>query len=349
MSGRIGHLAGNTECYLCQPKPRGLFGRLDLWAHSGVPCNAQLARMIGRVLTVIPTDVLWGVNLCLPGWEKHIAKSLQHDRDISGLYAKTPPHLYFTEREHEIGRFALERMGIKAPWVCLIVRDGAYLSHPAFSYHRYRDSDIDSYAKAARALAERGYTVVRMGAKVEKPFKIQYHPRIVDYAMQSRSDFMDIYLAAHCEFAISSGTGLDAVCTAFRRPVCFVNYVPLEYLNTWVEGLAIWKRHFRDGKEMTPAEIYESAGKFQRAEQFEEAGIELRDNTPEEIEEVALEMLAMQGTHMRFHSSESLGDYDGVQRRFWQAFPSGTVDNLTGKPLHGPIRLRIGHKFLESQ
>ncbi len=50
-----------------------------------------------------------------------------------------------------------------------------------------------------------------------------------------------------------------------------MNYVPIEYLQTYHHGsLAIWKHHEKDGKRMTLAEIYASgAGHFMRAEEFE--------------------------------------------------------------------------------
>ena len=53
-SYRVGHLAGNTECYLCE-KDAGLHKGFDIWAHSGPPANKYLAKMIGRVMRVDPT------------------------------------------------------------------------------------------------------------------------------------------------------------------------------------------------------------------------------------------------------------------------------------------------------
>ena len=85
----------------------------------------------------------------------------------------------------------MRRMGIPdgAKWVCLIVRDGAYLAHPYFLYHRHRDTKIGSYGQAALALAERGYYVIRMGAAVVERFHVKSE-RIIDYAINGmRSDF----------------------------------------------------------------------------------------------------------------------------------------------------------------
>jgi putative glycosyltransferase (TIGR04372 family) len=135
----------------------------------------------------------------------------------------------------------------------------------------------------------------------------------------------------------------------FRRPVCYVNYVPFEYLQTYHRGaLAIWKHHEKDGKRMTVAEIYAcGAGHFMRADQFENEGITLVDNTPEEIKAVALEMVncieapAEQGTDWSYQKGPQRGRIDD----FWDAFPRG-VSEFNKRPLHGEIRMRIGAEFL---
>ncbi|MFZ2541026.1 MAG: hypothetical protein WAW75_04530, partial [Gallionella sp.] len=92
---------------------------------------------------------------------------------------------------------------------------------------------------------------------------------------------------------------------------------------------------WKDGKRMSPAEIAKSeAGRFMRADQFENEGITLSDNTPQEIKTVALEMAAMIEGRM----------HPGPQTAFWSAYPRSNAD--TGYPLHGEIRMRIGSKFL---
>ena len=336
VSNRIGHMAGNMECYLCE-REAGISKGWDFWFHNGEPADWQLAKMLARVVRIDPTPftrICALVNQLFNGWEKHAIDTVQVDRDILNLYEKYPPHLSFTPDEIAHGERELERMGIPAgaKWVCLIVRDSGYL--PQLSYHSYRDSDIDTYAQAALALAERGYYVVRMGAKVLKPLDVK-HPRVIDYATNGHDDFMDIYLGAYCSFALSNGCGIDAVPVIFRRPVCYVNYVPVEYLQTYHRGsLAIWKHHYKDGKRMSVAAIVASgAGLFDRAQQYADAGITLVENTSEEIRDVALEMLEPMDDHV-------------WQSEFWDQYPR-SVNPHNNIPLHGEVRLRIGAKFLE--
>lgn len=338
-SSRIGHMAGNMECYLCE-REAGLSKGWDFWFHGSNPCSVQLDRMLRRVIRIDDTGfvrICALVNELFPGKEKHGIDTANVDRDIHNLMEKQKPHLYFPAEEREFGVDELRRMGIPygSKWVCLIVRDSAYL--PQLAYHSYRDSDVDTYVQAAEALAERGYYVVRMGIKVEKPLKSN-HPRVIDYATNGKhTDFRSMYLGAHCAFALSNGCGIDSIPVIFRKPICYVNYVPVEYLQTYNKGsLAIWKHHEKEGKRMTLKEIYESkCGHFMAAEDFKDAGITLVDNTPEEITAVALEMVE------RVESAAQ-----PYPQAFWATFPR-SVSTHNDKPLHGEIRMRIGREFLK--
>ena len=296
-SNRIGHLVGNTEVYLCE-RDAGQHPYIDIWTHYGEVSSKQIDKMLRRVLRIWPsrfTALCMVLNKMFPSWERHDIGSKHLDRDPENLLAKYPPHLKFTPLERARAESTLHEWGVKAgdQWVCLMVRDAAYL--PSLGYHSYRDSNVEDYAEAALMLAERGYHVFRMGEKMAKPFAAK-HPRIHDFPfMPDRSELMNVYLGAHCAFTISTSTGWDAIPQAFRRPMCYANFAPYEYFPTWLpNSLLIWKHHWKDGKRMTPAEIAKSeAGKFMRAEQFEGAEIELRDNTPAEITAVVTEMADM--------------------------------------------------------
>lgn len=334
LSPRLGHLAGNTEVYFCEKKA-GLSKGFDILVHNGPVANKQLAKMIARKALVDRTGFSRLVMLCdstISGWQNHIAQPQQLDRDIHNLLEKYPPTLSFTQEEEEYGYRALKRLGLRHGdrWVYLIVRDDA--KHPGLPYHSYRNAKIENYVLAAKFLADKGYYVFRMGKDVLAPFPVK-HPRIIDFAQQ-HDDFMAVYLGAKCEFCISTGTGPDAIPYIFRRPICYTDFVPVEYLFTFLKGsLAIWKHHEKDGKRMTFKEIIDSgAGQFMRAEEFEKAGITLVDNTPEEIKAVVEEMA--------FRRSQS------DQSEFWSQFPK-SESPYNQKPLHGEIRMRIGAEFLK--
>ena len=117
-------------------------------------------------------------------------------------------------------------------------RDSYYLekTFPGvdWSYHNYRDSEIDNYLLAAEALTERGYFVFRMGVVANKPMKSN-NSKIIDYVnTELRSDFMDVYLGAKCSFCVSTKHGFEEVPLIFGRPIAFLG-MPLGDLHTHSE------------------------------------------------------------------------------------------------------------------
>lgn len=359
VSSRIGHFAGNTELYLCERDaginvPKQPYVDLFYMEYRSIS-NQQLAVMWKRVLHILPAWIVASVssiNRLIPGGSIHeIGRNTQHDRDVHNLLERFPPHLKFSAEEEARGEAGMRAMGIPpdTPFVCLIVRDNAYLeAHlpgEECSYHNYRDSDIQNYVLASEELADRDYFVIRMGAKVRESMNTR-HSKVIDYATNGmRSDFMDIYLGSKCEFCISVGTGFDAVPIIFRRPIAYVNVVPLGYLFTFsTHFLGIAKHHFAaaENRELSLSEIFSRGVGFSLdASAYVSKAIKLVENTPEEIRDLVIEMAeCLNGTWQLHEDDETL------QRRFWEIYPTDAVDAYQGRPLHGEIRARFGASFL---
>ena len=292
----------------------------------------------------------------LPGESiSECGESTQGDRYVHNLLDRLPPHLEFTQEEEARGQAGLLAMGIPRgkPFVCLNVRDRAYQDvafenrEYAWGHSDYRDGDIQNCVLAAEALADRGYVVIRMGAIVREAMKTS-HPGVIDYATNGmRSDFMDIYLGAKCEFCVSTGSGFDSVPMIFRRPVAFVNFMPLGELNSYsAKFLGITKHyHLATGnRELTLAEIFSRrVGFLYLTSEYQTNGIRLVENTPEEIRDLALEMAErLEGSWRPQEEDEVL------QKRFWEIFPKTAPGVDRGRPWHGEIRARFGAAFLRA-
>lgn len=352
-SSRIGHLAANTELYLCEldegiNRPPIKF--FDIFYLMFEPnCNEYLVNMWKRVLTIWPRWIIKPiviVNRILPGWQLHEICNMQHDRDINNLLDKYKTHISFTQEEEDIGESSLRKMGIPpgADFICLLVRDSAYLNDASWSYHNYRDCTIDNYKLAAEEMAERGYYVVRMGVVVSSKFSSS-HGRVIDYATNGmRSEFMDIYLGAKCKFCISTSSGWDAIPFIFRKPIIYAPIVPVGYFFTFSDNFSAITKHHIDtdsGKELTLSEIFErGVGFCMTASDYEEKRITLIENTPEEIRDLVIEFEdRVRGTWETLEKDELL------QKQFWQIFPVNATD-IKGVALHGQIKGRFGTHFL---
>ncbi|MCX6222376.1 MAG: TIGR04372 family glycosyltransferase [Bacteroidia bacterium] len=360
-SCRIGHFAANTELYLCERdaginKPIQYHFNLFYLAHKPI-CNHQLTTMWKRSLRIWPTWILAPIdfiNKMIPGGTIHeVGRNTQNDRDVHNLLDRFPAHLLFTNEEEARGEDGLRNMGIStdAQFVCLIVRDSEYLnahlSGADCNYHNFRDSNIEKYILAVEELADRDYFVIRMGVHVKDALKSN-HPKVIDYATNGmRNDFMDIYLGAKCDFCISVGTGFDAIPLIFRRPVVYVNMVPLGYLFTFSnQFLGITKHHIlvEERRELTLREIfYRKVGFSLQTSDFTSKGIELNENTSEEIRDVVIEMAE------RINGSwQPQEDDEILQKRFWEIFPIHAVRDTNGIQLHGQIRALFGANFLRN-
>lgn len=358
-SHRLGHFSANTELYLCERDAGINLPRKphwDLWYHHIPICSTQLARMWSRVLWVGPAWFLSrvkAVNRRIPGGEQHlIGSNIQLDRDVFGLRERFPVHLEFLPEEEKIGAEGLRSLGVPegASFVCLNVRDSKYVSElfpdEFWEINNYRDCNIQNYIQAAEKLADRGYYVIRMGAAVHEPIQTS-HPRVIDYATSGmRTELLDLYLGSKCEFCISTGTGFDAVPYVFRKPIVYVDHVPIGLLFTFnPQSLITTKKHWgrAECRYMTFREIFDSgAAYFFHAKSYEEAGIDLHENSPEDIAALVLEMEArLKGTWVSANEDEEL------QTLFWEIFKRGALNQRSSfKRKYGEFKARAGTHFL---
>ena len=114
--------------------------------------------------------------------------------------------------------------------VCIMSRDGKYLTNKLIKkndYKNYRNSNINDFIPAIKALEKKGYFIIRMGNLVKN--KLNYKSKnVMDYSNSKYvNDFLDIYLINKCEFVISTGFGIDTVAMIYNKPMIFLNYLPI--------------------------------------------------------------------------------------------------------------------------
>jgi putative glycosyltransferase (TIGR04372 family) len=182
------------------------------------------------------------------------------------------------------------------------VRDSAYkeihqpllgtLLGKDWSYHDYRNCDINTYNKASLELAKKGYWVIRMGNGVREKFNTT-HSHIFDYATSEyRSDFLDLWLMANCHFAVSTGTGLDSVSDIFRRPVVYANYDSMKALVMWSNSISVPKRLFHEleRRYLTITESLDHS--YTHSNLYRKNFIRVVDLNEDEIRDAVMEMEA---------------------------------------------------------
>jgi len=348
-SDRIGSISSILELYLCKKKLDKHSRTFDLFCYRRPVSNKQLMKMYSRILHISSFDeLLYKCNRMIIGYEVHEVPFMEgKGRDVNNLLGGTTPHIGFTREEEVKGSTELREIGLpdSVPFILFHARDSTYLdkvltkhSRDQWEIHDYRDSNIHNYCAAAEALTERGYYAFRIGAVVKDALDTT-NPKVVDYATKYRTDFLDIYLMSKCHFVLGSPCGITQIAyDLFRKPIAWVNATHLEYMWTWNPSVIyiLKKCWLRDEHRfMRFREIFESGvGRYSYSHEYEEHGIELVENTPEEINDLAIEMdERLKGTWQATEEDEEL------QKRFWEYFPKSN--------LHGDkIRARIGSKFL---
>ena len=351
-SHQIGGLAPVPEIYLCE-RDAGLHGpkALDIFCYDprGIS-NYQLKKMWGRTVPVLPfTGVTYRLNEWLP--ETHrIPWNQDEVVDISGLLPSTQPHLSFTEKEEQTGQAALREMGIpeRAPFVCFHARDTAYVTSVKSESDRpgstFRNCSIVNFLPAVEELVQRGYYALRMGSVMEEPLPYTSE-RVIDYATNERTDFLDVYLTAKCHLYLGCTSGLYAIPQIFRRPWIITNAVPLQYVASWgpkclILPKKIWSRD--QGRNLSFRELLDSEiWLLRETEHYEERGIDLIQNTAEEIAAVAVEMdERLKGTWLASEEDEEL------QKQFWSYFKPPELESALASRM-GADFLRDNRALLE--
>lgn len=311
------------------------FGDLD-----AIP-NKQLFEMWKRLLRVVPSFVAGTlirakrIAPMLNISEYRYSSLLSVDRYLD----RSVNNLRFTPEEIDQALVEMRNAGInpKIPWVCLIVRSRNMIETDS----ELRSRSIEDFVEAAELMAANGVQVIRMGAANSSRL-VTKHESIIDYANSGfRTELLDLYLLAHCAFAVSTLSGPDAVCMAFRRPVLYVdiaNYALCfsgTQLTTWVPAVLSVTR---TGERLTLDKAFEcGAGWFWRDSQFRDAGLTVRQSSSVEIANYTYEMI------QRYVTNE-LMDESALQEDYRRVFAKAM--GPLGLQWHGEIRSRISTNAL---
>ena len=351
-STAIGHFAGNVDNFLIDQmvNSRKKTYYIFYYPLNTKPVNNQLHLMWSRVIFIVTKKWITKGIVALELLSDKISplgKIFYNirgdvfdagDRDKTGVMAYIPPFLKFTPDEVVEGEKALEKMGIPkgAKFIVMHSRDRAFLATQYF-----RNTEIETFFQAAKYFFERGYYVIRTGARVTNPIpESEYY--LIDYATKFRTEFLDLYLSARCDFYFGDSCGFFALSTCFRKPLAITNQSPL--LNGpyfYQKAVLLPKKYWlRTEKRYMPlAEIIEkNLGHLYGEENYEMQGIEVHSNTPDEILSFAVEI------ELRFNNKFLEIEKEKNMQDFFRKKVS-SVD-IVIKP-NGAVRCKLSSSFVE--
>lgn len=353
---RLGHLLIDVEMAVSETEVLLANSRVfDIWFpwSAGRPIvNQKLFAMWRREVRIWPAwlcSAAYSLNGFLPdGGHFRIpyrkgSKVLSNFNDIHGVFRTTAPHLRFTDTEVEEASRLLRSRGIRENdrIICVHVRTGAFLAAQMGAAnsvtHDFRNSSIAHFEETMVSLANQGFKVVRLGSVSEEPVSAR-HPNLVDYANDGlRSELLDLYLPSRCHLFLAVLSGPTHVAQLFRRPIVLTNVVPLSRMmlsmeNFWFIPKKLFLRS--ENRFLSLREIIDlGIEDLDSSTGFEERGIELVDNSSDEISAVTAEALGVLDGSLRYGP-----DDEALQDRFLGFLP----DYLKVGGGYG----RIGNRFL---
>lgn len=317
--------------------------------------NKFLVKLIGRKIHVVQEKEIsfWAYVLRIHQEDIDIS---QYDRFSSRnsfptyKISKENAIDYFTSAEIQQGDILLEKIGLNKPYVCFAARTAAYNNKTVghdFDYSA-RNMKFEDYEMAIKYLYQQNIVAVKMG-RCESPMKTMEN--CIDYAGLYADDFNDLYIASRCEFFVASPSGIMFMATLFSKPILVVNSMPYcGYGGTpyTVNDLYIPRKYY-DVKKKRYLSLREAVKLDLQClvwtGRYEKMGIQLIDNTPEEIMTAIQEML--ERLSGRWHDTvEDKKNYERYMEIYHQ-MEIETVDNPDNW-MGGLIPCRIASSYLRN-
>jgi putative glycosyltransferase (TIGR04372 family) len=234
--------------------------------------------------------------------------------DVQSRWADRAPLFHLSEAEIARGEAELRVLGIpEGAWfVCVHSREGGYAPGDEWA-NSYRNTNISDYTEAMRAIVARGSLCIRVGDPTMRP--LAPIPGVVDYARSSsKSDWMDLFLCARCRFFLGNSSGLFVLAGIFGKRSALANMTPLGSAYSPFPGDISIPKLLMDAQGRMlplPNAFAGEASEFRLTPEFVERGLRQVDNTPQEIAELAIEMMDRLDGHV-----EDEPDDADLQERF---------------------------------
>ena len=301
-------------------------------------------------------ELVAAISEKLPGAQHHQIESEIRITLLEGVGKK----LKLPQKDCDSSSEYVKKIGIdpQKEFIALMVRDGAYKSDIVQANTQvrtdkeiYRNQDVNDYLQVAEKFASMNVQIVRMGAKVERPFTSN-SPLIIDYASTGmRTEAADIYLASECAMCISTNLGFDHIAAMSGKLRVITNQALIIQASTlfYSTDVFILQRFIErsSGRLLTLSESLQFA-EIRNLDWYHKVidrGLDFVRNTPEEILEASLEGW-QRSKGQWVDSPEGLE----LQAKYWHIydtfFPEHKDRFLNGRPHVGASFLRNNKSWL---
>jgi putative glycosyltransferase (TIGR04372 family) len=357
----IGPLTVVSQHYLRIKETQQKKRQLDFWylKDSVKVSNDYMLNFVKSQIKVHSSrfiELVAAISEKLPGAQHHQIESEIRITLLEGVGKK----LKLPQKDRDSSSEYVKKIGIdpQKEFIALMVRDGAYKSDIVQANTQvrtdkeiYRNQDINDYLQVAEKFASMNVQIIRMGAKVERPFTSN-SPLIIDYASTGmRTEAADIYLASECAMCISTNLGFDHIAAMSGKLRVITNQALIIQASTlfYSTDVFILQRFIErsSGRLLTLSESLQVA-EIRNLDWYHKVidrGLDFVRNTPEEILEASLEGW-QRSKGQWVDSPEGLE----LQAKYWHIydtfFPEHKDRFLNGRPHVGTSFLRNNKSWL---
>ena len=308
--GRFGHLALNTQLFFIKHKIHALdeinYFLITPHLHNKRVANSELLSMfrvyskeINGVFVICITPLF-----ILLDYMKEVLddNGLLYRMEMDSKEAEFSlgiKTIYFDKFQYMDGVETLKNMNIPEcrKIVTIFARDSLYLREKSpqedWSYHDYRDCDINTYIHSIQYLIDKGYVVIRIGSEFSKSLEFSDNNYIEYNLSEFKSEFMDLFLIYISDFLIGTTSGATDVAVLFNTPFLGVNYAPFMECPLGGCDLFIQKKIVDQYDQVVPYKGIINKPEYHLFDgnaMSKENLMSYIDNTPEEIYDAVVEM-----------------------------------------------------------
>ena len=357
----IGPLTVVSQHYLRIKETQQKKRQLDFWylKDSVKVSNDYMLSFVKSLIKIHRSrfiELVAAISEKLPGAQHHQIESEIRITLLEGVGKK----LKLPQKDRDSSSEYVKKIGIdpQKEFIALMVRDGAYKSDIVQANTQvrtdkeiYRNQDVNDYLQVAERFASMNVQIVRMGAKVERPFTSN-SPLIIDYASTGmRTEAADIYLASECAMCISTNLGFDHIAAMSGKLRVITNQALIIQASTlfYSTDVFILQRFIErsSGRLLTLSESLQVA-EIRNLDWYHKVidrGLDFVRNTPDEILEASLEGW-QRSKGQWVDSPEGLE----LQAKYWHIydtfFPEHKDRFLNGRPHVGASFLRNNKSWL---
>lgn len=288
--------------------------------------KAQALGIIERKTNlIVGADHSFANSALIDLWQSYVSriKNLNESKEFTGLVTQCEEKLQFIEKKDGVvislyalctyvqlnwekegrrpllslsaeklqdGYQVLEKLGVpKGAWFCGLHNRSVGNNSPSA-----RNADLVGYELAIKAITAQGGYVVYLGDD-NPPADWASRFNFVNYSgSRLRSDWMDIFILAEGYFLIGMGSGPGVVPMCFGKPAVLVNWAPMGARHCSHDDILLPKQYRLNSQNRFLTMSERMSPRFGHQDSLESLafiGVEVIDNSPEEIADAVIEMM----------------------------------------------------------